>query len=193
MSNSQTSRRVFLGSMAILSAGAAFGSVTKLFSVNDPAIDLKKQWEKFCSQNAGKQTLTAFANSEITINQCQGHTYKIGSPVYFNDQEMVAQPTWIYWGNDINKPADVVVTFYKNDDTQKKLFRINRFELEGLNALSEKEKNTLMADLKKITTKHANKNEKTLEITTRIVQGRKAEIVATLPKKEISIKRNLIL
>lgn len=59
-----------------------------------------------------------------------GHRHKAGSIVSFNDAGMLAQPTFIYWGNS-SKPADMLIRFFENSAPYKTIRTLNRFEMEA--------------------------------------------------------------
>ena len=122
MTISQYNRRNFLSSIAILSVGTAFGSTIKHFSPANPANDLQKKWTAFWKKSGGRvyYSLTDL-NSANNQKETKGHYYKYGEIIYFPKENILAQPTWIFW-NDRTKPADVVVTLFENNHSFKKLF-----------------------------------------------------------------------
>ena len=134
--NSQTSRRSFLSSLAILSAGTAFGSAIDIFSARSSKPDLRKQWYSFWKQHGGKELheIISLPDNAI-INPCKGHFYKAGKVIYFPRANTLSQPLWIYWERENINPSDVVITFFKNDAGNEKILRINRFEFEAMTKL----------------------------------------------------------
>ena len=134
MNFNQPTRRSFLSSMAILSAGAAFGSVPNVLFGTRPKPDLQKQWAAFCNLSGGA-TYSSFTSSDAhSLDEaCEGHQYKIGQAILFSKENIVAVPTWIFWANDKRKPADMMVTFFeKKDGSLAKAIRYNRFEMEAI-------------------------------------------------------------
>ena len=132
MQRYQNSRRNFLSNMSILSAGA----LLRPSSINLPAItkgddsDLQKKWESFWVKSSGKKILHSSFTSHNLLN-VKGHTYKNGEPIFFPKENIVAQPTWVFWGNNQLKPADVVITLIESASLMK-IARLNRFELNAL-------------------------------------------------------------
>jgi hypothetical protein len=129
----QNSRRNFLSSFAILSAGTAFKPAIKHLPGINTEEDLQKKWESFWKKSGGKKfyTLNDLKNRNI-ISDTKGHLYKNGETIYFSKENILAQPTWIFWGNDILKPADVIITLFENNSSLKKIARLNRFEADAL-------------------------------------------------------------
>ncbi|MGE9311479.1 hypothetical protein ACLOAU_07530 [Niabella sp. CJ426] len=158
MSALQASRRGFLGSLAILTAGVALGSnATGLFTHNNLVSDLKKNWEDFCRQQSAK-TYSGVLKAKREIVACQGHEPREGQLVYFPGDNIVAQPIWIYWATNKNKPSDVIINFYKEDVA---VGTLNQFEMKAL-CETKDEANCLMAFLQlnndgvKLFTAHTN-------------------------------------
>lgn len=139
MTKSQHNRRNFLSSIAILSAGTLFGSGVKPFQLSgNNNVSLIEKWKSFCKSHGGY-----VVNREIDFasNICsapvKGHHYKTGEMILFKGENILAQPTWTYWGNDQAEPSDVVITLFENNGDQKKITRLNRFELDALCKLSK--------------------------------------------------------
>ena|SRR5690606_19805071 len=194
MINNQNSRRNFLSSMAILSAGAAFGSVTDFISPGNPAKDLKRLWDTFCTQNNGYPLLSLSADKTV-MDTCKGHFPKNGEMVFFSMENLLAQPTWIYWGKNKNQANDVIITFFNKNQEQTKAFRINCFELEALTALSAgMNENSVLNSLREnIKTDSRNGiNPKGLVVKTNIQKGKHAKTIAIHSTKKISIDSKLI-
>ena len=192
MNQHQNSRRSFIATMAILSAGAALQPPTSLLPGSGKN-DLKQQWKSFCKDNNGMPGIAQPLNPSI-IPPCVGHFYKLGEVVYFACEGVLAQPTWVYWGKQKNIPDDLIISFY-NDEDKSKFFRINRFELEGLNAL-RKENNSLstLNVLKKMahTPPEIKNNKILLRVTTVVDRKQYAKSVATLSKHQIAFQSQLI-
>jgi len=137
MTKSQHNRRNFLSSLAILSAGTALGSAVQSFNPSIKEERLDKKWTSSWKKAGGK-----IFNSGIDLKQEQwkidtkGHFCHLGEVIYFSKENIFAQATWIYWGNDQTNPADVVITLFENKEGFKKITRLNRFELDALHKLS---------------------------------------------------------
>ena len=137
MKVSQYNRRSFLGSLAILSVGTAFGSTAKQFSPGGSANDLQKEWNSFWKKSGGRaHPGLSGPRSGNNSSDTKGHSYKYGDMIYFPKEDILAQPTWIFW-NDGTKAADVVVSFYDNNQPAACIIRLNRYEMEALYRLSE--------------------------------------------------------
>ncbi|MEO8762960.1 MAG: hypothetical protein ABI416_01675 [Ginsengibacter sp.] len=133
----QYNRRNFLTSAAILSVGSAFGSGLKHFSTNNAGNDLQKDWSKFWKRSGGRiyQSLTNF-NSANNRKDTKGHSYKYGEIIYFPKENILAQPTWVFW-NDGTRCADVIVTLFENNHAHNPIIRFNRYEMDSLYRLSK--------------------------------------------------------
>jgi hypothetical protein len=193
--HSQTSRRSFLSSLAILSAGAAFGSAADFYPVDRSIPDLQKQWNNFWKEHGGKpfHELIQLCDHAI-IKPCNGHFYKPGKMIYFSHANILAQPTWVYWGKEKNKPSDVIITFLKNDPGNEKILRINRFELEAMSVLfSDKNEKTSIPILNETLPFRASIENSgwKLKIKTRINKWQNAQISTTFSKDKIAIEKKL--
>src|SRR5450432_4047012 len=137
MTITQYNRRNFLSSIAILSVGTAFGSTIKHFpSINEKA-DLQKKWRAFWKKSDGRIFYSAGdMNGSNNQKETKGHYYKYGEIIYFPKENILAQPTWIFW-NDSTKPADVVITLFENNRAFKKILRFNRYEMDALWRISK--------------------------------------------------------
>lgn len=139
MTNCPTSRRSFLSSLAILSAGVAFGSVTDLISGKSPKPDLQGQWDRFRISFGGGEYAGRIAADTYQTAACTGHYLQKGKMIYFSREGLLAQPEWIFWGNERQRPADMVVTFFEmNEVSFKKVKTYNRFEMEAVYKAAEK-------------------------------------------------------
>jgi hypothetical protein len=192
MNQSQTSRRSFLGSLAILSAGAAFGSATNLFSAA-PGEDLQQQWKQFCRQHSGLSSTEALPQTDGALLPSKGHFYQHGAVIFFPNHKVLAQPTWVYWHEEKTRPADVIITFYKNDEARTKLFRLNRFELEALRALpaTEEQKDGLTL-LKEAAQHRTSAKPAPLAVKTNVRKGQQVHIFTRISEKEVLLKKKLI-
>ena len=134
MNLAKPTRRSFLSSMAILSAGAAFGSFPGVLSSGGQKADLQKQWAAFCKLSGGASyNSLAGSDAHDTVETCEGHQYKTGQAVSFSRESIVAIPTWIFWKNDIRKPADMLITFFEQKDGRlKKAITYNRYEMAAI-------------------------------------------------------------
>ena len=135
MATIQYNRRNFLSSFAILSAGTTFGSTLKHFYPAGTANGLQKTWASFWKK-AGGEISYSTADAGNNQQETKGHHYKYGEVIYFPKENILAQPTWIFW-NDRTNPADVVVTFFENNHSFNKILRLNRYELDALYLLSK--------------------------------------------------------
>lgn len=147
--NTQTTRRNFLSSIAILSAATAIaGSPVKIFPINSEDVSLVHKWKSFLKITGAKE-YDGFAdlNQSESIPLIKGHSIMQGKLVFFQKENLLAQPTWIYWQNNQYKPADVIINIFENKSPYKKLRALNRFELEALLQFSKKteEENLLLA------------------------------------------------
>ncbi|ULT44307.1 hypothetical protein KRR40_13725 [Niabella defluvii] len=127
----QASRRGFLSNLAILTAGVAMGGNTSglfITEQNAKPDNLETVWESFCKSRLSSPYLLPIENRR-EIEACKGHEHREGKAVYFPEEGVVAQPVWIYWAANKNKPSDVIVNFY-NDDVA--IVSLNQFELMAL-------------------------------------------------------------
>jgi hypothetical protein len=128
----ENSRRNFISNIAILSAGIAFKpAISHLPSVNDKT-DIKRKWELFWKRSGG-QKINNFAElqKDNGLAKTKGHVHKIGDIIYFSKENILAQPSWIYWENNTTVPVDVVITLFEKNSL-KKITRLNRFEADAL-------------------------------------------------------------
>ena len=134
MNLAKPTRRSFLSSMAILSAGAAFGSFPGVLSSGRQKADLKQQWASFCKLSGGASynSLTG-SDTHHTVETCKGHQYKTGQSIFFSKENIVAIPTWIFWENDNRNPADMLITFFEQKDGRlEKAIVYNHYEMEAI-------------------------------------------------------------
>lgn len=129
------SRRNFLGTLALLSSGTLLaGSPSNLFdSSNAGNASLKKNWAAFLE----KYEASGFINLSDNINAqspvlAPGHTGKAGEVVSIGKENLLAQPTWIYWEKNSSHPDDVLVNLLEASYPYKRVRTINRFELQAL-------------------------------------------------------------
>jgi len=128
------SRRNFLSTLALLSSGTVLaGSSSNLFDTSKAGnASLKKSWAAFV-RNYGASGFVDFTNSvAYTPEPVKGHSHKAGETVSFTSENLLAQPTWIYWDKNSSHPDDVLVSFFESSYPHKKVKSINRFELMAL-------------------------------------------------------------
>lgn len=186
---SQPSRRNFLSSLVILSAGSAFGSVTNFFK--DTEDSLEHHWKQFCN-NWDARPYAAFVSPGVGhhFQPCKGHFYKTGEPVFLENSSLVAVPIWIYWGKEKSKPDDIIITFLQQDSKQK-VGSINRFELTALNTAvpAQGEQVTLIQDIIK---NKGNKRETENRIKTQVHKGKFSQIELSIAGHRTTIKKTII-
>lgn len=139
MTKNQHSRRNFLSCLAILSAGTAFGSVVSPLDLTNKKEDtLEKNWDLFW-KSAGGQVFTEKITSAFPqLLPCtSGHHFENGDIILLKKYDVLAQPTWIFWGDDKKNPKDVVITVFENTEAKKKITRLNRFEMDAIYKLSQ--------------------------------------------------------
>jgi len=135
----QNSRRNFLSSMALFSAGIALKPAIK----NLPDIvtcddDLQKKWQSFWKIYGGeKYNALADLQKQSNLPDTKGHCYRNGDAIFFPKENIIALPVWIYWENNTLHPVDVVITLIEKNSL-KKIGRMNRFETDALYKTSKK-------------------------------------------------------
>lgn len=137
MTTIQYNRRNFLSSLAILSVGTTFGSTARQLPFINEEEDLQKKWTAFQKSFGGHRS---YPTADLSLHNnfdVKGHLYKYGDIVFFPKENLIAQPTWIYWKNNFTKPADVVVTLFENNYPFKKILRFNRYEMDALYRISK--------------------------------------------------------
>jgi hypothetical protein len=141
-------RRNFLSSIAILSAGTAFSPAIKYFSIAATGNDLQKKWTAFWKLSGGRIYNLANLNNSNNGKETKGHHHKCGEIIYFPQENILAQPTWIFWKNDLTKPADVIITLFENNFSFKRILCFNRYEMDALYLISKEpdSKQLLLAD-----------------------------------------------
>ncbi|MEO6684213.1 MAG: hypothetical protein ABIN48_15420 [Ginsengibacter sp.] len=136
----KSTRRTFLSTMAIFSAGAAFGSLPAIIFSEKETANLEKEWETFYKLLQGiPQGIPQNEELNQSYLQCKGHSYKQGKAIYFDKEGLLAIPTWIFWENQQQKPSDVYITFYiKMENSLEKVATYNRYELNAIYKTQEK-------------------------------------------------------
>ena len=193
MKSSPSTRRNFLGNIAILSVGAAFGNVTKALPVLLPEEDLERQWNRFCQQhNAGPASLTHTGENNIPAPG-NGHVHETGALISFPAHGLLARPTWIYWNKQKRKAADVIITFF--DSAGEKQFRLNRFELAALSRLAAEAPSTdTITLLKESARSRFLKGVKApLSVQAKISRGQQVHIRTRLFQNETSTSNQFIV
>ena len=137
MKHTGNSRRNFLGIMALLTSGTVLaGSPLVLLEEDGQKEDLKKSWEKLLQQYNATGFLTI---GDIQLPQMpeplKGQTHTTGPIISFEQEGILAQPTWVHWKNN-DKPRDLLISFFENNAAYKKIVTINRYELEAMLKLS---------------------------------------------------------
>ncbi len=162
MNVSNNSRRSFLTNAAILTAGFAIASPLQLFAKPLSSTNLSESWKVFCKlYNAERLQLNGELKDEAVNRIAKGHIAVEGEFVHFKQEGLIARPIWIYWGEKKTTPDDVIVTFFTVNSTREKLFRINRYELEGLLQLAKQnERANLVLLLKEDTINRLNKSNR---------------------------------
>lgn len=193
MTNNQSSRRLFLSSMAILTVGTAFGSVSGILPDIVPPADLKLLWKQFYLRQGGHATILQTETESVLPNK--GHWYEMGSVILFPKQNMLAQPTWVYWSENKKNAADVIITFYENNSKRKKLFRLNRFEWEAFMQvpaiIPQQDIFAIMNETcQSRSCKSKSPSLRPLKVNVR--KGREVSITARLSEQEISIHKKFI-
>ena len=177
------SRRNFLGTLALLSSGTLLaGSPSNLFdSSNAGNASLKKNWAAFLE----KYEASGFINLSDNINAqapvlAPGHKGKAGEVVSIGKENLLAQPTWIYWEKNSSHPDDVLVNLLETSHPYKRVRTINRFELQALVQLPAE--NSL---LQAICVKPGVTSETVLNVKTRIEKRRNVQDVNLISNNDI--------
>lgn len=195
MNLNNNSRRSFLANAAILTAGFAIASPAQLLANTAITENSKQSWTSFCQMQQGiRWQQNIQLKDDAVARLAKGQVYGIGEIVHFEEADLIARPLWIYWGEKKAIPDDVIITFFSNKETPEKLFRLNRFELEGLLELAKQQDRTdFVAFLKedhqnrlatnnnsasKLVVKTHVKNKRTVQIHSSYVQH-----VSTIEKK----------
>lgn len=135
MKLNHNSRRSFLANAAMLTAGFAIASPSQLFAQSAASDNLKESWKNFCQTQNGQLLHQSIQLHDQALSVvCKGHHVYAGEMISFEAENIIAQPIWVYWGEQRTVPNDVIITFFSTKG--EKLFRINRFELEGLQQLA---------------------------------------------------------
>jgi hypothetical protein len=137
------SRRSFLANAAILTAGFAIASPAQLLANTATTENIKQRWTSFCQLQQGiRWQKNIQLKDDAVARIAKGQLYNTGEIVHFEEADVIARPLWIYWSEKKAIPDDVIITFFSNKETPEKLFRLNRFELEGLLKLAKQQDRT---------------------------------------------------
>lgn len=195
MNQPLNSRRNFLSTLAILTSGTVVaGSPLSLFDKNGTGGDttLQKNWDELLKNSSASVFLNmtgiTLPHNFAAIN---GLESKMGDIVSFDKENMLAQPIWIYWGNNRRTPDDVVISFFENSYPYKKIKSINRFELKALvkPEIVNADENTLQAMCNK---KQQDGNTKAaLSVQTRILKGKHAQDIKLYSNNKIVLNQQL--
>lgn len=183
MNLNNPTRRNFLTSMAILSAGAAFGSIPDLLFSGQSIRDFQRQWASFCVLSGGVLYGNLSDDPSYKMEEaCKGHQYKTGQAIFFRKEGIVAIPVWIFWNRDLKKPSDMFITFFeKKVEGLKKTMTYNRYEMDGLYK-SYKQLNQL-SFLKKTTPER-------IKVKTLVSKNKVKQEIGYFREKEILFKNN---
>ncbi len=193
MLNKNNSRRGFLSSLAILSASTVLaGNPSKLFLENDEQLDLEKTWNDFIKKTGACVFLnpTGF-DLPVKNTDLSGHKTQKGTIIHFDRENLLAQPTWIYWANSKAKPADVIINIYENSFPYNRVVALNRYQIHALLELSKirSEENLLLAACCK------NDDEKytgpKLKIKTTIKKRKQSQDICFYKNNSLIFKENL--
>ena len=194
MLNSQNSRRSFLASLAVLSAGTVISaSPLRLFSSQEDTNDLQLMWSSFLKNAGAREYCSSTALSAgIMSVETKGHVNRLGKAVYFEEENLLAQPTWIFWQNNQFKPADVLIHVYENKHPYKKIITLNRFQLNALMQVSKKtgEKHLLTSLFTKRTS--GDKIGATLKTQTTIKKRSHIQHISYYKNDQLLLKEKLI-
>ncbi len=133
----ENSRRNFISNIAFLSAGIMIKPAIKSLPLITGQVDIRNRWESFWEKTGGRKTHNVVdlqKNNALIITK--GHVYRNGDIISFSKENILAQPTWIYWKSNKIKPDDVLISLYERDSL-KKITRLNRFETNALYKVAE--------------------------------------------------------
>ena len=190
------SRRSFLANAAILTAGFAIASPAQLLANTAATENIKQCWASFWQMQQGmlwQQNMQL--NDDAVTKLAKGQLYTTGEVVYFEEADLLARPLWIYWGEKKTTPDDVILTFFSNKATPEKLFRLNRFELDGLLQLAKQQERTDFVALLK--EDHQNRlatndnNQSKLFVKTQIRNQRSVQIDSSFAQYVSTIEKKL--
>ena len=132
----ENSRRNFISNIAFLSAGLMIKPAINHLPLVTDLEDARRNWELFWKKSGGQKTYDIDLRKNNNLIITKGHMHNNGDIIYFSKENILAQPTWIYWTNNESKPADVVITLFEKKSL-KKIGRLNRFEADALYKVSK--------------------------------------------------------
>ena len=190
------SRRSFLANAAILTAGFAIASPAQLLANTATTENIKQRWTSFCQLQQGiRWQKNIQLKDDAVARIAKGQLYNTGEIVHFEEADVIARPLWIYWSEKKAIPDDVIITFFSNKETPEKLFRLNRFELEGLLKLAKQQDRTdFVAFLKE---DHQNRlatnnnSQSTLVVKTRVSTKQTIRIDSSFAQQVSTIEKKL--
>jgi hypothetical protein len=185
-------RRNFLNNIVVLSAGTVFKPAIKHLPSIYEREDLQKKWESFWRKYGGKKyfALTNLQKNTVSF-KTKGHEYKDGEVIYFSKENILAQPTWVYWENNTSKPSDVVITLFERK-TFKKITRLNCYEADALYKVSKDhhEDNLLAACCN--TLKPPNSSVLFLKNKMAITKNSKVQLLSYYKNQELILNKKFI-
>lgn len=191
--NNNNSRRSFLSSLAILSAGTVLaGNPSKLFSENDQQLDLEKTWNAFIKK-AGASVFLNLTGMNLPVKHTvvNGHKMQKGTIINFDKENLLAQPTWIYWANNKAKPADIMINIYENSYPYNRIITLDKYQLNALLEISKKssEENLLQAACcKNVEEKYSGPK---LKIKTTIKKRKQTQDICFYKNNNLILQENL--
>ena len=193
--NNINSRRSFLSSLAILSAGTVFaGSPIKLLSTKEDNIEVEKIWDAYVKKAGASVFLNLTAvNLPVNHTEVKGHTNKKGTILNFSKENLLAQPTWIYWGRDTSKPNDVIINVYENKHPFKRLAALNKYQLNALLNFTNKTTNDNLLLAICVQNNHQNKLEPRLIINTSIKKSKQIQDICLYKNETVILREKLFL
>lgn len=189
----KNSRRSFLGSLAILSAGTVFGSSPMQHFFSADVADLQREWKLFFTRAGAKEYGGAANLPGLCIPpEMKGHAGKAGKAIHFENEHLLAQPVWIFWQNNANKPSDVVITVFEDRHPYKRIATLNRFELEGLLLVSKKtsQRELLLASCTK--KGQENKLQGSVQTYTKIKRRSQVHDISYYKDDKLLVKEKLV-
>lgn len=196
MNVSHNSRRSFLTNAAILTAGFAIASPVQLLANTAVTENIKQSWAFFWQMQQGMLWQQNIQLKDDAVTKlAKGQSYTTGEVVYFEEANLMARPLWIYWGEKKTTPDDVILTFFSNKETPEKLFRLNRFELEGLLQLAKQQERTDFVALLKEDHQNrlatSNNNQSKFVVKTQIRNQRSVQIDSSFARHVSTIEKKL--
>ena len=128
-------RRLFLTELALLSSVAFAKSATKpsARAVQEKwsLLDLESQWD-FCVKELDGSAFKDNAQLSLPpLSVCKGMRSQWGAAIELRALQAIAQPEWIYWDANPEKPSDLLIHFF-DPASFKKLKTLHRHDLAYL-------------------------------------------------------------